>query len=313
MSNFQTNQGEIVSNPIVYTIDLNFHGKAGAIAAYIIPHSYGAILVETGPGSTIPMLLAGLKEYQLEVKNISDVFLTHIHLDHAGASGWLAQQGARIHVHSMGAPHLLNPEKLLSSATRIYGERMEFLWGKFLPVPEDRLSILKDGDIVDIDGLCFHAIETLGHASHHFAYMVGDLCFSGDIGGVRLQHQRYINLPMPPPDLHLGKWKESIHIIQGEKPRRIAPTHFGLFDDAEWHLASVTQTLAQVEAWMNRVMPSNPPLELLRRQYIDFEQKRMVKMGLEAIAIEAQQIANPPFMSADGIQRYWNKYHTQSD
>jgi glyoxylase-like metal-dependent hydrolase (beta-lactamase superfamily II) len=301
-----------VSHPIVYTIDLNFLGKAGVIAAYLIPHSRGAILVETGPGSTIPALLAGLKEHKLEVGNITDVFLTHIHLDHAGASGWLAQHGARIHVHSMGAPHLLNPEKLLSSAARIYGERMESLWGMFLPVPENCLSILKDGDIVDVDGLDFRAIETLGHANHHFAYMVNDICFSGDIGGVRLQGQHYLNLPMPPPDLHLGKWKESIHKLQQEKPHHIAPTHFGMFDDAEWHLESVARTLDQVEAWTESVMPSDPPIESLRQQFIEFERQRMIQLGLDMSAIEAQKIVNPPFMSADGIQRYWKKYRATS-
>jgi glyoxylase-like metal-dependent hydrolase (beta-lactamase superfamily II) len=236
--------------------------------------------------------------------DITDVFLTHIHLDHAGASGWLARQGARIHLHPNGAPHMLNPEKLIASATRIYGEQMGPLWGEFLPVPEERLSILQDGQVVQINELSVRAIEVPGHANHHYAYLVGDICFSGDIGGVRLHGLRYICLPTPPPDLHLEKWRASIQRLQAEKPARIAPTHFGVYNDAEWHLAAVTQLLDEVTEWAEQVMPADPPIEELRRMFIEFERQRTIKNGLTAEVVDALQIANPSFMSADGIQRY---------
>ncbi len=191
----------------VTTIDLNFMRIPGAIAAYLIRQPNGAILIECGPGSTIPALLEGLKRNHINVKNIKDVLLTHIHLDHAGAAGWLARQGARIHVHPNGAPHLLNPEKLLASAARIYGDKMGDLWGEFLAVPPDQLSVLNDGEAVNIQGLNIRPIDTPGHADHHFAYIIEDICFSGDIGGVRLTNTHHIRLPMPPPEFHPGKWR----------------------------------------------------------------------------------------------------------
>lgn len=301
-----------MSEPKVYTLDLEFKGRPGTIASYLIPHARGVALVETGPGSTLPTLITRLKEHNLQVEDITDVFLTHIHLDHAGASGWLAQHGVRIHVHPNGAPHLLNPEKLLHSASRIYGDQMESLWGQFLSVPEERLSILQDGAEIKLDGLTMRVVEVPGHASHQFAYITGDLCFSGDIGGVRLNRSNYISLPMPPPELNLENWRQSIRRLQSVKPARIAPTHFGVYNDAEWHLATVARNLDQVDNWMESVMPSDPPLDELRRQFIEFERQRTIQNGLDASAADAQQTANPSFMSADGIQRYWKKYRQPS-
>src|SRR5688572_8379493 len=125
----------------VSILDLNFKGIPGAIASYLIPHREGVVLVEAGPGSTTDRLQARLGEEGYQLSDVTDVLLTHIHLDHAGAAGWLAGHGARIHVHPNGAGHLINPEKLITSATRIYGDSMDTLWGAFLPVPEERLSI----------------------------------------------------------------------------------------------------------------------------------------------------------------------------
>ncbi len=120
----------------IITLDLNFQGNAGIIAAYLIPHAHGAVLIESGPGSTIPALIKALAKHGFSPNDITDVLLTHIHLDHAGAAGWLAQQGARIHVHEIGAPHMINPAKLLASARRIYLENMERLWGEDRETPQ---------------------------------------------------------------------------------------------------------------------------------------------------------------------------------
>src|SRR3989337_916816 len=133
---------------MIIALDLEFQGKSGVIAAYLLPHTRGAALIETGPGSTQATLIRRLSDHGYNPSDITDVLLTHIHLDHAGAAGWLARQGARIYVHANGAPHLLDPEKLLSSAARIYGDQMETLWGEFLPVPGERLSIVYDGDVI---------------------------------------------------------------------------------------------------------------------------------------------------------------------
>jgi glyoxylase-like metal-dependent hydrolase (beta-lactamase superfamily II) len=297
-----------MTEPTIHTIDLHFRGRNGTIAAYLVPHSRGAILVETGPGSTIPALLAGLKQFGYEVQDISDVFLTHIHLDHAGAAGWLSQQGCQIHVHEKGAPHLINPEKLLASAGRLYGDMMDTLWGEFLPVKPEKITIMHDEEQVSVAGLQIRALDVPGHASHHLAYLVGDACFSGDITGIRLNPRKYLRLPMPPPDLNIEQWRISIQHIQEHKPDRIVPTHFGIYSDASWYLQAVMDELNEVDAWVAEKLPFNPSLEDLRQEFIEFEQKRAMKYNVEKSVVENQQIANPSFLSADGIYRYWNKF-----
>jgi glyoxylase-like metal-dependent hydrolase (beta-lactamase superfamily II) len=297
-----------MKNLPIHTLDLNFRSRSGTIGAYLVPHPEGCILIETGPGSTINNLIAGMEDIGYEVPDVTDVFLTHIHLDHAGAAGWWAQHGAQIHVHEYGTPHLINPHKLLASASRLYGDMMDTLWGEFLPVQEDRLSIMHDQEVCQIGNLTILALNVPGHASHHLVYLIEDACFSGDIGGIRLSPRQYISLPMPPPEFHLEKWRESIHRIQQHHPKRIIPTHFGVYSDADWQLQAVLDELDEVEAWMEAKLPSNPSLEELRQQFIAFEQIRAEKYGVSRETADAQQIANPSFMSADGILRYWTKY-----
>lgn len=295
-------------NPTFHTLDLNFMGVPGTIASYLIPHAHGAVLVESGPGSTIPALEDRLAAHHLSVKDITDVLLTHIHLDHAGAAGWLARQGAHIHVHPVGAPHLLDPEKLLASAARIYGDQMDTMWGEFLSVPEERLSVLQDGEEIEIEGLHFHPIDTPGHAEHHFAYLFGDVCFTGDIGGVRLAGPRHVRLPMPPPEFHLEKWRESLKKLSQEDFSRIVPTHFGIFPDPDWHLSALARALNEIESWMEATLPSDQAFEELNEEFLDWTRRRSLDEGLEPELIEAYETANPSWMSTYGIKRYWQKY-----
>ncbi|MBN2147830.1 MAG: MBL fold metallo-hydrolase [Anaerolineales bacterium] len=299
-----------MTETIIHTIDLNFQGRFRTIGVYLIPHALGGMLVEAGPGSALPVLQAGLAEHGLRPSDITDVFLTHIHLDHAGASGWLARQGARIHVHPNGAPHMHNPEKLLASAARIYGDQMNTLWGEFLPVPEDKLNILHDGQIIEVGGLQIRALDVQGHAQHHFVYFIDSDCFSGDIGGIRLPDSPHISLPAPPPEFHIEAWRESISRLRKENITRIIPTHFGIYNDPAWHLQALERALGEVEAWMEATLPLDLPIEELRRRFVEFEKQRMEKSGLDTSTAEAQQLANPAAMSADGIQRYWRKYRT---
>ena len=170
----------------IVTLDLNFQGRRQAIASYLIRSGDAVVLIESGPGSTLPGLEAGLAKERLSPRDVTHVLLTHIHLDHAGAAGRLAQQGAEIYVHPVGAPHMLNPEKLLASAARIYGNRMESLWGEFVPVPEEKLHVVRDDEEIEIGELRFRPVNTPGHAGHHYAYIFEDICFSGDVGGVRI-------------------------------------------------------------------------------------------------------------------------------
>ena len=291
----------------VVTLDLNFQGKTQAIASYLIQHSSGAILIESGPGSTLAGLQAGLAANGLSASDVTHVLLTHIHLDHAGAAGWLAKQGAQIYVHPVGAPHMLNPEKLIASATRIYGDKMQTLWGEFLPVPQNQLNVPNDAEAIKIGNAEFIPLNTPGHAEHHYAYLFEDICFSGDVGGVRIPGYPYLRVPMPPPELHFGKWRESIVRLKNEKFAHIAPTHFGMFDDPEWHLHEVEKELDAAERWLEAMMADDPPVEDLRQSFTDWVTEQGNLQGLSADVAKAYELANPLGMSADGMYRYWKK------
>lgn len=295
------------TRPTVHVLDLNFQGRAHAIAAYLVRDGDAVVLIESGPGSTRSALEAGLVEHGLSTRDVTHVLLTHIHLDHAGAAGWLARQGAQIYVHPVGAPHMLNPEKLLVSAQRIYGDRMESLWGEFLPVPPEQLHVPKDAEEIVIGRLEFLPLNTPGHAEHHFSYLLEDIVFSGDVGGVRIPGYRYLRVPMPPPELHLERWRESVALLRQQKPARIAPTHFGFFEDVDWHLREIENGLDAAARWIEEVMPADLPVEELRQSFTDWMNAEGEKIGLDAETTKAYDLANPLGMSADGLLRYWKK------
>jgi len=291
----------------IIPLDLHFLGRPGVIAAYLLPYSHGAILIESGPGSTLPGLERGLAAHGFTFKDVTDVLLTHIHLDHAGAAGFLAQQGAQIYVHEVGAPHLLDPSKLLASAKRIYGENMDRLWGEFLAVPAAQLIPLRDNAVIQIEKVCLRALDTPGHANHHLAYIFEETLFSGDVGGVRVHNLDAISIPMPPPELHLEKWRATAARLAGLNIQQIAPTHFGIYPEPRQHLANLVRRLDAAQVWIEHVMPSNPDLDSLQNQYIAWVRQQNLGDGLTADESQTIESANPAFMSAAGIQRYWQK------
>lgn len=297
-----------MANTPITTIDLNFQNKTQAIASYLIRHSTGVVLIETGPGSTLPALEAALSAEGLSPRDVTHVLLTHIHLDHAGAAGWFSRQGAQIYVHPVGAPHLVDPSKLMASASRIYGDRMDQLWGEMLPVEQDQLKIPNDAEEFAIGNLRFLPVNTPGHAEHHFAYIFEDICFSGDVGGVRIPGFAYLRAPMPPPELHFGRWRESLARLRSLKFSRIAPTHFGIFEDAEWQINELDKTLAAMEKWLEVVMSLDPTIEELREQFAGWMQEEARVKYLSDDVIRAYSLANPVAMSADGLMRYWKKW-----
>ena len=292
----------------VHTLDLNFQNRNDAIAAFLIPYSGGAVLVESGPGSTTKGLKASLAENGMKVSDITHVLLTHIHLDHAGAAGWLAQQGAEVYVHPRGAPHMIDPAKLIASATRIYQNRMHTLWGDFLAVPEDQLHIPEDRDKITIGDLEFTAYFTPGHAEHHIAYGFGDLIFTGDVGGVRMPGCDYVRLPLVPPELHLGKWQSSIELLLEKNFRRVAPTHFSIFDDAEKHLLNALKAVETTAAWLEEIMPADPTIDELSTKFTTWMYEQAKTNGVSEDDLKTYEIANPLHMSAPGMARYWTKF-----
>ena len=221
-------------------IDLGFQGRREAIASFVVGAGDEVALIEAGPSSTLPNLMAGLSSAGVAPERVSALLLTHIHLDHAGAAGSLAGRlpNATVYVHELGAPHLLDPSKLLRSATRIYGDQMDTLWGEVLPVPEERLVVLRDGERVRAGGRELQALYTPGHASHHIAYWDPSSreAFVGDVAGVRLPGTERAMPPTPPPDLDLEAWSGSIRRLLALDPRTLHLTHFGPVHDVERHL-----------------------------------------------------------------------------
>ena len=212
-------------------IDTKMHGFDGVTASFLIAGEKVA-LVETGPKSRVDNVIQGLDAAGID--SLDWIVVTHIHLDHAGAAGTLAARypTATVAVHEVGAPHLVDPGKLWSSASRIYGDEMERLWGGIDPITEYRIHVLNDGDKVDLGGRTLQAIETPGHAYHHHAYLddaTGSL-FTGDAVGVRLQGVDLVRPATPPPEFHLTKAIESIERIRKLGPTDLLLTHFGPAD-----------------------------------------------------------------------------------
>jgi glyoxylase-like metal-dependent hydrolase (beta-lactamase superfamily II) len=147
----------------------------------------------------------------------------------------------------------------------------------------------------------------LSPSIRHYCYLFEDVCFTGDVGGVRIPGYQYMRLPMVPPELHFGKWRETLARLRKEKIAQIAPTHFGIFDDPEWHLREVEKDLDAAEKWLEGVMPSSPSVDELRVQFLDWMGEQGRALGLDAGVVKAYDLANPLGMSADGLYRYWKK------
>lgn len=288
-------------------IDTNLSGHKNSIAAYAIPYSGGVILVDPGPSSTLENVKAALAENHLGLEAVTHVLLTHIHLDHAGAAGQLAQLGAKIFVHPAGVAHMENPEKLLASAKRIYGNRMEATWGEFLPVPAGHLIEVQDESKIAIGEIQITALHSPGHAEHHIVYLFENICFSGDAGGVRKPGRTYVRLPFVPPETHLGKWRESLKRIQATGCESIALTHFGIFDDAPAHLHAARQFLDDVERWLEEVMADIPDVETMQDRYTTWLHERGRILGLDEETLTTYDFASPVQMGASGLFRYWHK------
>jgi len=291
----------------IIPIDLFFQNHFEVIGAYLIPYPGGAVLVESGPGSTLANLQSSLREHGVDPRAVTHVLLTHIHLDHAGAAGWFASKGAWVYAHPLGLSHLAQPNRLLDSARRVYGDRMDALWGKFWPVSEANLAGLKDGEELQIGGLRFTAMHTPGHASHHISYFFEDACFSGDVGGVRLPQSASIRLPYVVPETDLGKWRDSLTRMRQAAPARIVPTHFGLSTDAVDHLGRALRLLDEQERWLEGAMADDPPVEQLRTRYRAWMQAHERDQGLSDNLRASYELANPVDLASDGLHRYWRK------
>ncbi len=299
--------------PGLFEIDLRFQGVAGVIASYLLADGDDLALVETGPGSTIDALLAGIQTAGFHPAAVRRLIVTHIHLDHAGASGSLLRRfpDARLSVHRVGAPHLADPSKLIASATRIYGDAMGPLWGEILPVPTERLDVLDEGHELRAGGRTLRAYYTPGHASHHAAYHDADrgTIFTGDVAGVRLGGAAYVCPPTPPPDIDLELWRESVARLRALEPRRLYLTHFGAFDNPEWHFDDLMSRLFGWTEWAQARLAVEPDTAVLAAELRRMQREEIAATtdgDLDALS-EAYELATPSKMNVDGLARYLKK------
>ncbi len=290
-------------------IDTQFQGRANVIAAYLFYDGKQAALVETGPASTVDNLLAGVQAAGVPLEVLRQLIVTHIHLDHSGGAGVIARRlpWAKVYVHPVGAPHLVDPSKLLASAARLYGDKMQALWGTTMPVPQENLVIVNDGDEIKVPGSTLRAFDTPGHARHHHAYLDASsgLLFTGDVGGVRMPGVRYVRPPTPPPEFDIDAWVRSIARLRALKATGVCPTHFGLFQgDLDWHWDDLEKRLVDwgqlVRGELEHGADENKILEQLKSQAAGEFQKLGVDPDAYDVAVSYESLVS-------GYVRYWRK------
>jgi len=293
---------------MIKIIDLNFFTDQ-TIASFLVETSDGPFLVETGPDSTYKNLEKGLHSLGYEPGDIRNVLLTHIHLDHAGAAWHFGKMGATIHVHSKGGPHMVNPDKLLQSAGRIYGDQMDYLWGKMEPIPDNQVKIYDDNDEIVIGDKKIRALYTPGHAQHHLAYEVDGVVFTGDVGGVRIGG--VVEPPCPPPDINIEIWRNSINKLRDIKPDSLYLTHFGKYDDVADHLDELERRLRKTAEWMRKRMKEGKSKDEIAPEFEKYVKDELLNAGMNEQEVEKYEYADPAWMSVGGLMRYWNKYHPE--
>ena len=269
-------------------IDVKHLGRPHVIGCWEVE---GA-LVDPGPESSISTVLEAIRNEQPRA-----LLLTHIHLDHAAATGALIQRwpDLEVYVHERGAPHLIDPSKLLASAERLYGDKLEYLWGEILPVPEQNVRPLSGGETV----LGMRVAYTPGHASHHVAYLHEDTgtAFCGDVAACRIPPTDLVIPPTPPPDIDVELWEDSIALLEGWAPEKLALTHFGPVEDTATHLATTRSRLRE-EAELAKGMDE---------EAYEADLQRRIAAQLDPETAEEMFQAVPTAYQWSGLDRYWRK------
>src|SRR5256884_5214168 len=274
-------------------IDLRHQGAARVIGSYLLGTEDGPALFDCGPSTAAGSLKDGLRERGLALTDIRHLLLSHIHLDHAGATGVLVREhpSLQVHVSEIGAPHLADPTRLEASARRLYGDTFDTLWGELAPVPQENIRVVGT-KVLELE--CF---PSPGHASHHVCFLAGDgTLYAGDAAGVRLQPDRTVLPPTPPPDFDLDEWFGTIDEIEKRRPSRLALVHFGVADDPGPHLAELRERLAD---WTRRVGEG-----VTEEQFSASVRRDVTANGGD---VEIYERAMPFWQSYAGLERYWEK------
>jgi glyoxylase-like metal-dependent hydrolase (beta-lactamase superfamily II) len=296
---------------MIHVLDTRHLGRRGIIAATVLETDEGLILFDTGPESTFETVVAQLPERGFNVRDVRHVFLSHIHFDHAGAAWRLAELGATIYVHPRGAPHLIDPAKLIASATRLYGDQMERLWGKIAAVPEERVRVLQDNDVVRVAPFEIRAIATPGHASHHHVYQWEENVFGGDVAGVRLGGGPPVP-PLVPPELEIESWRESIAKIRALNPVKLYLPHFGLVEgDISAHLDALEERVVRWSLWFRDRLRAGEDEHKMTPAFARFLVEELRSGGATKDEAVSYEQADPSFMAVSAAVRYWRKHHPE--
>jgi glyoxylase-like metal-dependent hydrolase (beta-lactamase superfamily II) len=290
--------------------DLDFMQLPRIIATAVVHGAGGVALIDPGPTSTLPRLRTTLASAGISMQDVTTILLTHIHLDHAGATGTLVNElpRLRVYVHEKGARHMANPEKLVASATRLYGSEMDRLWGEVRPVPTTSMEILQGGERMTVGNRVFDVEYTPGHAAHHVSYFDRDsgVAFVGDTAGVRLMNGGFVLPPTPPPDIDLESWQHSLDRIERWRADSLLLTHFGPSSPVGTHLSALRDHI---------VLASNLVKQSLGRDGEDADREKwyadQLRMELtrrmNVADAHAYEVAGRFDLNWRGLARYWRK------
>ena len=300
---------QTLARGIVYA-DLQFLGFPRVIATAVLQSSAGVALVDPGPSTCLDTLREALTRQGIEIGDVRTVLLTHIHLDHAGATGTLVRDNPdiRVYVHERGAPHMADPARLIGSASRLYGDDMDRLWGEFLPVPRDNLQALGGGERIRVADRDFEVAYTPGHASHHVSFFdrSSGVAFVGDTAGIRTGPELFAMPPTPPPDIDIDAWKASVALIDRWQADTLFITHFGPHGDPTRHLAGLVEHLDGMAA-LARAVLERAANEAERVDLFTVEARRYLQRHLPDTAVALYDQAAPLAQCWLGLARYWKK------
>lgn len=302
-------------SPGTWQISHPFLGEHEIVGSYLLAGGNDLVIIDPGPGSMLESLFASIREAGFEPRDVTHILATHIHLDHAGATGSLVRQlpNAQVYVHGKGAPHLLDTSKVVASASRIYGERMQMLWGEIESTPYERLHVIEHGDALTIAGRLLEVHYTPGHAVHHVTFFDANSgeAFVGDVAGVRLQDVDYVRPPTPPPDIDLEAWSESMNLVKGLRPGVLYIGHFGAICDIDQHFERLHEKLY---AWgdfvLGAIRDGKDEAEIIT-MLIEHTQPELERAAGNPHALLRYEIATNYPMTVQGYMRYWRKKHPE--
>ena len=292
-------------------IDVNFLGHRESVGLYLLEGDGEFALVDCGPSSCLPVLKENLTARGLKPSDISALLLTHIHFDHAGATATLVKENPklRVYVHEIGAKHLKDPLRLLNSATRLYGEALQQMFGEFLPVPEENIHALTGGESFRAAGRQIEVAYTPGHASHHVSYFdqSNGAAFTGDVAGMRLPGYNIVAPLTPPPDIDLAAFTNSLAEIERRKPTQLLLPHFGAYANVDDHLQATRERLY---TWTERawtVMKNTPDESARVSTFATLAEEEFNRESPDAHSAARYLAVAMPALSWYGLERYWRK------